>query len=38
LIAFLGLPDALWIGGAITLLVSFALLAMLIAWGRTLDK
>lgn len=33
----LGIPDALLIGGAITLLVSFALLAVLFAWGRTLD-
>jgi hypothetical protein len=32
-----GLPDALLIGGGITLLVSFILLAFLIAWGRSLD-
>jgi hypothetical protein len=36
--ALLGLPDALWIGGAITLVVSIALLAFLIAWGRSLDR
>lgn len=34
----LGLPDALWIGAGITLLVSLILLAALIAWGRSLDK
>lgn len=38
MIAFLGLPDALWIGAGLTLLVSIVLLALLIAWGRSLDR
>jgi len=36
--ALLGLPDALLIGGALTLLVSIVLLVFLIRWGQSLDR
>lgn len=35
-LALLGLPDALWIGAGLTLLVSAVLVALLLIWGRSL--
>jgi hypothetical protein len=37
-LALLGLPDALWIGAGLTLLVSLVLLFFLIRWGRSLGE
>jgi hypothetical protein len=36
--AFLGLPDALVIGAALTLVVSIVLLALMFIWARSLDE